>query len=108
MYKNYAALSGIIGYEIFDKNTMGMSEFMQKLNLKRALEGELARTIMTQKGIESARVHIVFPEKSVFRKTSSFCKILNCVILYFNYETCYDHETQNICSVTNFPCLMEQ
>jgi len=59
--------SGIIGYEIFDKNTMGMSEFMQKLNFKRALEGELAKTIMTQSGIESARVHIVFPEKSVFR-----------------------------------------
>lgn len=59
--------SGIIGYEIFDKSTMGMSEFMQKLNFKRALEGELARTIMEQEGIEGARVHIVFPAKSVFK-----------------------------------------
>lgn len=60
--------SGIIGYEIFDKNTMGMSEFIQKLNFKRALEGEIARTIMQQQGIEGARVHIVFPERSIFRE----------------------------------------
>ena len=59
--------SGIVGYEIFDKNTMGMSEFMQKLSYKRALEGELARTIIQQTNIEAARVHIVFPAKSVFR-----------------------------------------
>jgi flagellar M-ring protein FliF len=60
--------SGIVGYEIFDKTTMGMSEFMQKLNYKRALEGELSRTINQQNGIEAARVHIVFPAKSVFKE----------------------------------------
>ena len=59
--------SGMIGYEIFDKNTMGMSEFMQKLNYKRALEGELARTISEQEGVEGVRVHIVLPQKSVFK-----------------------------------------
>ncbi len=59
--------SGIMGYEIFDKNTMGMSEFMQKLNYKRALEGELARTIMQQEGVEGARVQIVIPTKSIFK-----------------------------------------
>jgi flagellar M-ring protein FliF len=57
-----------VGYEIFDKNTMGMSEFMQKLNYKRALEGEIARTIMQQSGVEAARVHIVFPEKAIFKE----------------------------------------
>ncbi len=60
--------AGIIGYEIFDKSSLGMSEFMQKLNLKRALEGEIARTIMKQEGIDGARVHIVFPAKSLFRE----------------------------------------
>jgi len=60
--------SGIIGYEIFDKSTMGMSEFMQKLNYKRALEGELAKTIMGQDGVEGARVMIVLPPKSIFRE----------------------------------------
>ncbi len=59
--------SGILGYEIFDKSTMGMSEFMQKLNYKRALEGELSRTIAQQDGVESARIHIVTPEKSIFK-----------------------------------------
>ena len=59
--------SGMIGYEIFDKNTIGMSEFMQKINFKRALEGEIARTIIQQDGIENARVHIVTPEKAVFK-----------------------------------------
>lgn len=59
--------SGTVGYELFDKSTMGMSDFMQKLNYKRALEGELARTIMGQDGIEGARIHLVFPEKSIFK-----------------------------------------
>lgn len=59
--------SGIVGYEIFDKSTMGMSDFMQKLNYKRALEGELARTILQQEDVEGARVHIVVPQKSVFK-----------------------------------------
>jgi flagellar M-ring protein FliF len=59
--------SGNIGYEVFDNSTMGMSEFMQKLNYKRALEGELSRTIMKQDGIEGVRVHIVFPQKTVFK-----------------------------------------
>jgi flagellar M-ring protein FliF len=59
--------SGVIGYELFDQNTMGMSEFMQKLNYKRALEGELARTIMQQEGVEGVRVHIVTPQRSVFK-----------------------------------------
>jgi flagellar M-ring protein FliF len=59
--------SGMIGYEIFDKNTIGMSEFMQKINFKRALEGEIARTIIQQDGIDNARVHVVSPEKAVFK-----------------------------------------
>ncbi len=59
--------SGTVGYEIFDKSTMGMSDFMQKLNYQRALEGELAKTISQQDGIEGARVHLVIPQKSIFK-----------------------------------------
>ena len=72
--------SGNVGYELFDKNTMGMSEFMQKLTYKRALEGELARTIITEKGISDAKIHLVFPEKSVFKdqqKNPSASVVLN-------------------------------
>ena len=60
--------SGVAGYELFDENTMGMSEFMQSLNYKRALEGELSRIIMQQDGIEAARVLIVLPKKSLFKE----------------------------------------
>jgi len=59
--------SGVVGYEIFDKTTMGMSDFMQKLDYKRALEGELAKSIMEIDDVEGARVHIVVPQKSVFK-----------------------------------------
>ena len=62
---------GSSGYEIFDENTLGMTDFMQKLNLKRALEGELARTISSISQIEVARVHLVIPERSPFRETQT-------------------------------------
>ena len=62
---------GSSGYEIFDRNTLGMTDFMQKLNLKRALEGELARTISGIEQVEAARVHLVIPERSPFRETQS-------------------------------------
>jgi flagellar M-ring protein FliF len=51
-----------MGYELLDKNTLGMSDFMQHANYNRAVQGELARTISKFSGIESARVMIVRPE----------------------------------------------
>ena len=62
---------GPVGYELFDGGTLGMTDFMQKLNLKRALEGELARTITAIKQVEMARVHLVIPERSPFRETQA-------------------------------------
>lgn len=57
-----------VGYELFDKATFGMSDFVQKLNYRRALEGELARTISTLEEVEHARVHIVLPERTLFQE----------------------------------------
>lgn len=57
-----------VGYEIFDKTNLGASDFVQKLNYRRALEGELARTILTIDEVEGARVHIVIPEKALFKE----------------------------------------
>ena len=51
-----------IGYELLDKNTLGMSDFMQHANYNRAVQGELARTIAKFNGIDSARVMVVSPE----------------------------------------------
>lgn len=58
----------IVGYELFDKTNLGMSEFVQKLNYRRALEGELARTIATMDEVKKVRVHLVIPEKTLFKK----------------------------------------
>lgn len=59
----------IVGYEIFDKqNSLGATNFMQNLNLVRALEGELARTISAISGIKSARVHLVLPHREMFSR----------------------------------------
>ena len=58
---------GGIGFEIFDRGDLGVSEFTQKVNLRRAIEGELARTIGRLAPVRSARVHITLPEKGLYR-----------------------------------------
>jgi flagellar M-ring protein FliF len=57
---------GGVGFEIFDRTTVGMTDFVQKLNYRRALQGELARTIGQLAEVERARVHLVVPERSLF------------------------------------------
>ncbi|TAJ64885.1 flagellar basal-body MS-ring/collar protein FliF [Brevundimonas sp.] len=64
--------SGSVGYEIFDnQSVLGQTEFQQNLNEKRALEGELARTIMTMRGINSARVMIALPRRELFQSDAA-------------------------------------
>jgi flagellar M-ring protein FliF len=58
---------GGVGFEIFDRGDLGVSEFTQKVNLRRATEGELARTISRLSQVRSARVHVTLPEKGLFR-----------------------------------------
>lgn len=57
---------GGIGFEIFDKTSIGLTEFSQRVNYIRALQGELARTIKQIQEVDQARVHIAIPEKSIF------------------------------------------
>jgi flagellar M-ring protein FliF len=57
---------GGVGFESFDKMRLGATEFEQRVLYRRALEGELARTIGAIAAVQSARVHLVLPEKSVF------------------------------------------
>jgi flagellar M-ring protein FliF len=60
---------GSIGYEIFDQpDALGQTQFQQNINRLRALEGELARTIASLDGIDSARVHLVLPERQLFQR----------------------------------------
>lgn len=61
------AMGGVVGFELFNEADMGLTEFAQKVNYQRALQGELARTIMTMEGIGFARVHLSLPERTLFR-----------------------------------------
>lgn len=58
--------SGRIGFEIFDKVSFGATEFVEQVNFRRALEGEIGRTIATLSEVSSARVHIAVAKTSLF------------------------------------------
>ncbi|WP_102223795.1 flagellar basal-body MS-ring/collar protein FliF [Acidimangrovimonas sediminis] len=59
------------GWELFDNSTgLGMNSFMQHINRLRAMEGELSRSIQTLDGIQSARVHLVLPEREAFSRSA--------------------------------------
>ena len=60
---------GSIGYEVFDDmDALGATNFMQNVNLVRALEGELARTIRAIDGVQNARVHLVLAQREMFTR----------------------------------------
>lgn len=70
------------GFEIFDKSQFGVTDFVQKLNYRRALEGELARTISSLQSVTGARVHLVIPERKLFKdehEDASASVVLNVV-----------------------------
>src|SRR5215468_6293645 len=58
--------TGRMGFEIFDKTNLGATEFTEHVNYRRALEGELERSIMSLAELEQARVHLTFPKESVY------------------------------------------
>jgi flagellar M-ring protein FliF len=59
-----------VGFEIFDRSNFGISDFVQRTNYSRALQGELSRTVAQMKGVKSARVMVVMPESRLLVKTS--------------------------------------
>jgi flagellar M-ring protein FliF len=62
---------GGVGFELFDKTSFTTTDFVQKLNYQRALQGELARTIRSLSEIDQCRVHLALPEKSLFMQKDS-------------------------------------
>ncbi len=64
-------LRGGVGFELFNNSSFGLTEFAQKVNYQRALQGELARTITSLAEIESARVHLSMPESTLFRRAGN-------------------------------------
>lgn len=63
--------SGGVGFELFDRSSFGASELVQRVNLQRALAGELVRSIETLDAVESARVHLAIPQDRLFRDEAS-------------------------------------
>jgi flagellar M-ring protein FliF len=62
------ALRDTVGLELFDKSDFGMTDFAQKINYQRAMEGEIARTVSSLEEVKYARVHLVLPEHGLFQK----------------------------------------
>lgn len=58
------------GYELFDTQSLGMTDFMQQVNQKRALEGELSRSINSLTQVRNSRVHLVLQDRSPFEESS--------------------------------------
>lgn len=64
-------IQGGVGFELFNNNEVGMTDFAQKINYQRALQGELTRTIMALDEVQSARVHLALPEQGLFRRAGA-------------------------------------
>lgn len=67
-------LRGAVGLELFNASEVGMTEFTQKVNYQRALQGEITRTIQSLDEVESVRVHLVLAEQTLFKKTGKQAK----------------------------------
>ncbi len=65
---------GRIGFEIFDKTNFGVTDFAEHVNYRRAVEGELERSIMALAEVQQARVHVTLPKESVFLETREAAK----------------------------------
>lgn len=71
-----------LGYELFDKTNLGMTDYVMKINSRRALEGELQRTIEGLEEVKSVRVHIVIPEPTIFldnQKEAKASVVIKCL-----------------------------
>ncbi|MES9851136.1 MAG: flagellar basal-body MS-ring/collar protein FliF [Candidatus Thiodiazotropha sp. L084R] len=68
---NGLPLNGGVGFEVFDNAEFGMTEFAQRINFQRAMQGELTRTITSLKEVKYARVHLVMPEASLFKESKT-------------------------------------
>lgn len=67
-------LHGAAGFELFNNSDFGMTEFVQKVNYQRALQGEITRTILSLSEVKDARVHLTLPEEGLFKRGGSKAK----------------------------------
>ena len=67
-------LHGAAGFELFNNAEFGMTEFAQKINYQRALQGEITRTILSLAEVRDVRVHLALPEEGLFKRATSKAK----------------------------------
>jgi flagellar M-ring protein FliF len=89
--------SGRIGFELFDKTNLGTTEFAEQVNYRRALEGELERSVAELAVVEQARVHITFPKDSVFIESRTPAK----ASVLLRLRTGARMDPQNIAAITH-------
>ena len=89
--------TGRIGFELFDKNNFGATEFVEHINYQRALEGELERSVMSLAEVDQARVHITMAKDSVFLEQQQPAKASVMVKLRPHMQI----SPQNVVAITN-------
>jgi flagellar M-ring protein FliF len=67
-------LHGTAGFELFNNADFGVTEFAQKINYQRALQGEITRTILSLSAVKDARVHLALPEEGLFKRSNAKAK----------------------------------
>jgi flagellar M-ring protein FliF len=89
--------TGRIGFEIFDKTSFGITDFAEHVNYRRAVEGELERSIMAISEVQQARVHVTLPKDSVFTESREAAKASVLVGLHPGSRL----SAQNVTAITN-------
>ena len=89
--------SGRIGFELFDKTNLGITDFTEHVNYRRAIEGELERSVKCLNEVEQARVHVTFPRDSVFTESREPAKASVLVSLRPGTRL----TAQNVAAITN-------
>jgi flagellar M-ring protein FliF len=90
--------TGRIGFEIFDQTTFGLTNFQEQVNYQRALEGELARSIMTLSEVDAVRVHLVLPKDSLFQSPEDQAKA-SVILKLKNGRSLSENASQGIVNV---------
>jgi flagellar M-ring protein FliF len=83
--------TGRLGFELFDQTKLGSTDFAEQVNYRRALEGELERSIRSVAEVDQARVHLTFPKNSVFLEARQPAKA--SVLLHVKAGTQIAHPT---------------
>lgn len=93
------ALGGGMGFELFDQNKFGQTDFEQQVGYQRALQEELRRTLVQIEGVDQARVHLVIPQKSVFVNTDQGTSSASVALKLKPGARLKEEQVQGVCDI---------